>query len=213
MKTTLTISLVCLYTFFTQAQQLQVDGGPILLPRLTAAERDQITALDGMLIYNTDVGKTQVYSPLHTSFGTTPINPGTCLDSVFQPFTPTSDLVLLSVEFHDFTAGRTGSVKIFTGDPCANTTVVAATTSITSEVGWNKYTFTSPVPLQSGTTYFFGSDAGDVCSDYSNLGDDADDPLFGRIAETTQLDCQPIINLNFAIRVNGYGASYWQDLH
>ncbi len=190
------------------------DGGPILLPRLTTSERNAVDASEGMIIYNTDDLKAQIFSPLFTSYGTTPTGTGGCLESTFQPFTPTQNLVILSVEFHDFDAGNIGSVKIFTGDPCeTESIVITSTNSITSVEGWNKYSFPSPIQLQAGITYYFGSDSGEVCSDFSNLNDEPDDPLFGKIVDTLTLNCLPLVDKNFAITVNYYSTLEWQNLH
>lgn len=41
------------------AQNLIVDGAPVLLPRLSSVERDMVSGVEGMLIFNTDVKKFQ----------------------------------------------------------------------------------------------------------------------------------------------------------
>ena len=41
--------------------ELQSTVGALLLPRMTTTQRDALTAVDGMLIYNTTTGVTESY--------------------------------------------------------------------------------------------------------------------------------------------------------
>jgi hypothetical protein len=149
-----------------------------LPPRMTQTQRDAISSPPiGGIIFNTTTNKLQVYinSSTSTVFGNnTYVVSATCLKSTPMWFTPTVSGAVSQVQFYIPYPGETASVAIKT-DFCTTPVLLGTSNTITETTGWNTWTFSTPVPVTAGTTYFFTSDNASACLgvSWSNTGDDA----------------------------------------
>ena len=172
------ITVIMLAFFLTSAssQNLVVDGAPVLLPRLTSAERDQVVGLEGMLIFNSDEGKFQGFVG-GGDIESAPHSAGMqlSLGQYYLVWTPTVSGELTSIELYSESGGNLGDLIISTSTPCTEPNSLATSSMVNSMTGWNVYTFAPNPTLNAGNTYYIFVNTGTVTanlsqSDISGLG-------------------------------------------
>ncbi len=136
----------------------------LLLNRLTTAQRDNLTAEEGMIIFNSETGTFQGCNSVgltsdqsNTNANSTAAINGTSspINSAFgQSFTLSTTADLLQVEFFISAVTTSGSfnVRIYQGAGFSGTVLANEAITITN-TGVLNVAFTSPPTLTGGTTY------------------------------------------------------------
>ncbi|NGZ90216.1 DUF4082 domain-containing protein [Psychroflexus maritimus] len=155
----------------------------LLPPRMTTNERDLIdTPVPGLLVYNTTTKKLQLFTTVEEQqedvviANTTINNGGTCMTSGNLWFTPNISGTLNEVKLNTSGTGETASLVIMDVSSCDNTsTVLGNSNSVNMVAGWNTWTFSTPVEVVAGTTYFISSNDATGCLGvkWSDSGDDS----------------------------------------
>ena len=158
-----------LYTGGIIAQNLVVDGAPVLLPRLTSAERDALMGIEGMIIFNSDAKKFQGFVGGAQLLESAPAQPGmmVSLDLNYISFVAQESGILSSVEIYTENAGSEGSLLLSSVDLCMEPGSSSISSTITSISGWNSYTFPDQPVVNSGTTYYLFTNSGVVTANAS----------------------------------------------
>ena len=142
------------------------------LPLMTTAQRDAIASPSlGLMVYNTEINKFQGFSQeevletLETVIGSTDFSGNNSISLTSTPviFTPSSSGAISEIDIYlKNTSPVSGTLKIRTGVACGDTPALVATSNsvTTSGAGWYNFTFSTPVDVTSGTTYYIGSDTG-----------------------------------------------------
>ncbi|WP_422359152.1 hypothetical protein [Reichenbachiella sp.] len=149
------------------ALEVSSTTGAVLMPRMTTAQRDQLAAAEGMLIYNTDQSKFQGYGMASTS-STALMENSVINDYKFyvgrdylytgQTFEFDNDVSIESVTFYPFSVIEAGdlTVQIVELDgSCDGSVVLGSGTVSVSEPGETTVTFSSPVSCPTGKAYAF----------------------------------------------------------
>ncbi|MES2765465.1 MAG: hypothetical protein V4642_06345 [Bacteroidota bacterium] len=136
--------------------EINTTTGSLLMPRLTTAQRDALTPVAGMTIYNATTNKFQGYvatleTPDQTSIATTHSGP---LGTYGQSFTPgtTGNLtkIGLNITYAPTTSNFTFKLKSGTGTGATTIYTQAITISTTGE---QTFPITGAINLTSGTLY------------------------------------------------------------
>lgn len=156
--------------------ELSGTNGAFLLPRLSTAQRDALTAQAGMMIYNTDNNEVEeAQSNLSNSnFGGLDVAGSSgCLESQLARFTPSVSGNITQITINSTDVGLTGSLKIYDapGGSCGAANILGTSNTVTLVSGNNTFTFASPVAVTSGTTYYIGCGNTLICAKY-RTGDD-----------------------------------------
>jgi len=204
MRLTLFFILLLIGTY-GRGQNMVIDGAPVLLPRLTTAERDMVNGQDGMIIFNTSDSKFQGYAGGGSAIQSIPPETGMQYDlsNYAIEFTPQASGLLQSIELYYEGAGATGSLEIRSTDPCIEPTVLRISNSVSTSPGWNTYNFAPAITVNSGNQYYILTSSGTVTGSPSQV----DSPLFQAML-TNNCTVQPT---EIAIKVNLQGA--WVNLH
>ena len=192
---------------FLIAQNLVVDGAPVLLPRLTAAERDLVTGVEGMLIFNTDAGKFQGFVG-GQDIESVPPAAGMefNLNQSYIVFTPSQSAELNAIELYSESGGNLGSLVLSQEDPCTEPNVLATSNAVNAGTGWNTYTFASNPPISAGTTYYIFTNTGTVLANNSQ----ANQPELSSGTSSGGMNCM-LQATELAVKIHLTGK--WTDLH
>jgi hypothetical protein len=214
------------------ALDISSTTGALLLPRMTTAQRDQLSPTGGMVIYNTSVKKFQGYvedfdySPVAESEVSTAThdiyNDGVDNTSIAQTFTPflSGDIKSIEIKVDDFDPGIELKVELYLGNSPGSGSLINVQDLTVNSTGWIGVTFPSGFNLSSGSVYHFILRPASVSSDVvsvlrSNVsppGEHAGGNLFFYNSGTGDFDALPVDDLDFKVTafVNGQG---WVDLH
>ncbi|MBK8506647.1 MAG: hypothetical protein IPL46_33320 [Saprospiraceae bacterium] len=164
MKTMTLFAILILVPLITFGQNLVVDGAPVLLPRLTTAQRDLIAGPSGMVIFNSTEKKFQGFVGGGDPIESTPPTVGVSfnMNTNLIVLAPNQSGILGGIELYTESAGVTGSLHIISMEPCEEFSVLSSSNSVTTSVGWNTYTFTPPLSMNNGSTYYIGTKTGTV---------------------------------------------------
>jgi hypothetical protein len=142
------------------ALEISSTNQGLLLPRMTTAQRSSITTPEaGLLIYNTTTNKAQVYSSATTSwldYSTSnnialAVNSTTSISQTFSA--PTSEsLEQIRLNVYTFPSAGSVTATIYDGSGTTGTNLGSTSTSI-STTGSVNFTFATPIPVTSGSTY------------------------------------------------------------
>ena len=148
------------------ALEIKSTSQGLLLPRLTTAQRNAISApLAGLLIYNSSAGKAQVYTEQQGSPATL-ANPGSSaagLGSSYDyniclSFTPTSNWSVSSVSIGVQAVASAGNMtlSLYSGVPGSSSTLLGSQTAATSTLsgGAIVFNFSTPVTVPQGSCYW-----------------------------------------------------------
>ena len=185
------------------AQNLVVEGSPVLLPHLTESERDLLDPAEGMIIYNTDCRSLEGYGMglIESAVDISDANVSEELMKIDLPF----DISLESIALHVNSIVGGSSLKILDGTPCASPTLIDSSSTAGSG-GWVTFTFDPPVFLNKETTYYVQTHRGNIVAAYGDL-DSRFDNLF---YDSGTPECDPLDGTNYAFRISYTG---WQKLH
>lgn len=214
------------------ALDINSTTGALLLPRMTTAQRDQLSATGGMVIYNTTLKKFQGYvedfnySPVAESEVSTATydiyNDGVDKGSIAQSFTPFLSGDLKSIEFKidAFDSGADLKMELFTGGTPGSGSLLDVENITVNADGWFAVSFPGGINLSSSAVYHFILSPANVSPDVvsvlrSNVsppGEHAGGNLFVYNSGTGDFDPLPSDDVDFKVTsfVNGQG---WVDLH
>ena len=147
------------------ALDVKSTNGAFMPPRMSTSQRNAITPTEGMMIYNTDLGKFQGVVP---STGTPVVDQncnaamqgGTVLNSSFtisgQSFTAgmTGTLTQIDVEIHSTATPGDFTLEIREGEGIAGTLLSSQTVSISGS-GNSSFTISNPPNVTSGQIYSY----------------------------------------------------------
>ncbi|MFT4740814.1 MAG: hypothetical protein ACI9XJ_002613 [Marivirga sp.] len=182
------------------ALEINSTTGAFLLPRMTTAERDAITAEIGMMIYNITEYKGQLYSvALETIDQQQTINFGEVTEGG-QSFIAgtTGNWTKLRVVN---SGAQTGTLNIYAGEGMGGSLIHSQSISVIGGFAETEIVLTSPVPIVSGQIYTFETD---ITISYTN--DAAAYPNGTSYYQTGAITG----DLVFKIIIRG---SVWVDLH
>lgn len=198
--------------------EINTTDGAFLLPRLTTAQRDLLTPVVGMMIYNTDSSKFQGYTMTSGSGGSTTmqsdfssISGSTCISDGPLAFTPSVSGNLTQIQFY-VADPDTAALKV-TLDYCGAQTFLGYSDTIIVDSGYHTWTFVTPIPVSAGTTYYVSSDNSRNClgvywaSGVDNAQIGSVDNLF--ICTDQTLDPACVITITGTATLVGN----WVDLH
>lgn len=173
------------------ALEVKSTSQGFLPPRMTTNDRNLInTPVPGLMIYNTTTNNLQLYTAIEEQqedvliANTTISNGATCMTSGNLWFTPNTSGTLTEVKLNAFGAGETASLVLIDASSCDNNgTELGASNSVTMVDGWNTWTFSTPVDVVAGTTYYISSNDATKClgvmwslsEDDSRMGNVRDD--------------------------------------
>lgn len=137
--------------------------GALLLPRMTTSQRNALTPIEGMMIYNTDLGKFQGVAPVggietldQSVTGT--VSSGSSVSSAFteggQSFTAGITGLLSKVEFNIYQVTTPGTfvLKIYSGAGISGTLLDSKNVTITTATDY-LVTLDNPPLITNGQTY------------------------------------------------------------
>ena len=214
------------------ALEISSTNGSLLLPRMTTAQRDQLTPTGGMMIYNTTLRKFQGYvedfnyAPVAESEVSTAshdiYNDGVDITSVAQTFTPflSGDLKSIAFKVDDFDAGMVLKIELFTGNTPGSGSLLASDDVTINATGWIKVEFPAGINLSSASAYNFILRATTVSSDVTSVlrsnvsppGEHTGGTMWLYDSSSGDFNALPDDDLDFQVSsfVNGQG---WVDLH
>lgn len=142
------------------ALEISSTSKGLLLPRMTSTQRGGITTPEpGLIIFNTTLGKAQVYTDATTSWLDYSTSNNIALavnstSSIAQTFTAPTSESLERIQLNVYTFPSSGSVTatIYDGSGTSGTNLGSTSTSI-STTGSVNFTFATPIPVASGSTY------------------------------------------------------------
>jgi len=163
-----TIIILVLYIVSASGQNLVVDGAPVLLPRLTSAERDLVSGVEGMLIFNSDTKKFEGFIG-GGNIESVPPEAGMerNLGQYYIVLTPSSSGQLTSIELYSETGGQLGDLVVSSITPCSEPSVVGISNAVNTVAGWNTYNFAASPTLTVGNTYYISTNSGSVLANLS----------------------------------------------
>lgn len=96
-----------------------------------------------------------------------------CLESGLEVFAPSISGTITQIRINSTDVGLTGSLKIYDapGGSCGLALVLGTSNVITLVSGINTFTFSTPVSIASGTSYYIGCGSTLICARYRG-GDD-----------------------------------------
>jgi hypothetical protein len=124
-------------------------------------------------------------------------------------FTPTTTAFLTSIELYDPNGGNTGSVSILNDTPCNGGASLGTTNSVTTALGWNTYSFASPLTVTAGNTYYFVTGSGTVVGN----GSSDDNAAFGTLTYDSGLNTCNAATNEYDTKVNTYIAPQQSTLN
>lgn len=196
-----------LLSAFSLAQNLIVDGAPVLLPRLSSVERDLVSGVEGMLIFNTDVKKFQGFVGGEDIESVPPASGMEFnLSQRYIIFTPSYSAELNAIELYTESGGNSGSILISQVEPCGEPNILATSNIVNAGPGWNTYTFAVNPSISAGTTYYIFTDSGNVLANLSQ----SDQTGLSSGVFSGGSNCTPQAN-EFSVRIILTGT--WTDLH
>ena len=187
------------------AQNLVVDGSPILFPRMSQADRDAITPQEGMVIFNTDCRALEGFALGTFTSDTLAGQFASDLGEEFLSITPPLDIQLESISLYLTVVCGGSTIEVIDDTPCGSPSIIG-TSSSGGSPGWFTYTFNPSISLDEGSTYYVREGSGCV---NALLGDV--DPRFDNLLyDSSGPDCEAADGSNYAFRVNYKG---WLKLH
>jgi len=166
-----------------------------LPPRMTTAQRDAIVNPSlGSVIFNTTTSSINIFKEVPSSsstslFGNTDFgSSSTCLSSDGMWFTPNASGTITKIEFYSLASGETASISI-KSNSCSSPTLLGRSNDITMSIGWNTWTFATPVPVVANTTYFITSDNASACLGVAWAN--GNDPSIGKIRRMPSCALEP----------------------
>lgn len=214
------------------AFEIQSVSGAFMLPRMSTAQRNQLSASPGMMIYNTEVDKFQGYGNEFssasgaqsevTSGDYSLTNTGTEMTAIAQSFKPLSsgELQQIEIKVSNFDTGIILSLSLYKGSIPGNG-VFLTSTQVTVEHGeWNVVNFPSGFELLSSLTYYFILSAAEVSSDQASVwtsqGSSGGEHMGGSIfyfnTVSAEFEAEPLddVDFNVILRIN---SPDWKNLH
>lgn len=165
------------------ALEIKSTSQGFLPPRMTTNDRNLInTPVPGLMIYNTTTNNLQLYTSVEEQqediliANTTISNGATCMTNGNLWFTPNISGTLTEVKLNASGAGETASLVLMDASSCDNTrTELGTSNSVTMVNGWNTWTFSTPVDVAAGTTYYISSNDATNCLgvSWSSSGDES----------------------------------------
>ncbi len=153
------------------ALDISSTTGALLMPRMTTAQRDELTPVEGMAIYNTDLGKFQGYAKSASSSSSALLENTVINDYKFpvgrdylytgQTFQFDEDIAVESVTVYASTITEAGEFRIEIVDigasslSCDGISTLGSGTVNVTEPGEVKVTFASPILCPTGKQYAF----------------------------------------------------------
>ncbi|MDD5570760.1 MAG: hypothetical protein PHD97_06330 [Bacteroidales bacterium] len=149
------------------ALEINSTKGALLLPRMTAAQRDSLTPVNGMIIYNTTTNKIQGRALGNVAYGNTSVNTGygntLGEDNGHHIFNPPNNATITSIKIWVSASQTAKAVTLSVYDDvntaCGGSpTNLGTSNSVTVVPGtWNIFTFSTPVPVTVGNKYHIWS--------------------------------------------------------
>jgi hypothetical protein len=214
------------------ALEISSTTGAILLSRMTTAQRDLLTAQEGMLIFNTDNNKYQGYaitgggsSILHnddaaisssTSVGT---DGGGTPNYVGQSFIPASDGVLQNIRVNvNRTSSDVVTLSVYSGSGYGGALLGESNTILNSAGAFTIDLSSLSINLQTGQTYSFRlySSAGfTTCPIIFHMVNDGMGTDNATYSDGTYLDYlgNPVANSDLWFEIVIGASSSWFNLH
>jgi hypothetical protein len=159
------------------ALEISSTTGAFLPPRMTTAQRDALEAESGMQIFNVTDSVMQV-AVVSNSSSTTVYGEGVsdglwgggqCVNNSewVQLFVPSVSGTITEIELWNYDVA-TAALSVFDGRPlpdCSDSPSVLGTSNTITTVtnAWNTWTFSTPVPVTAGTTYYISSASSSGC--------------------------------------------------
>lgn len=145
------------------ALDINVNDGALLLPRLTTAQRNSLSPVEGMTIFNKDEHKFQGYREddvIDQENGNATNCGGFVGPGFGQSFTPTisGDLTAIRFEICYGIINNVATLTMYLGDSISNNPISTQTFNVYS--GPYKYNLPTPVTLVAGQIYTIRVDGG-----------------------------------------------------
>lgn len=214
------------------ALEISSTTGSLLLPRMTTAQRDQLTPTGGMMIYNTTLKKFQGYvedfnyAPVAESEVSTAThdiyNDGVDNTAVAQTFTPflSGDIKSIEIKVDAFEPGMILKMELNSGDTPGTGTLLNIQDVTVNSTGWYVVNFPSGISLSSGSVYHFIIRPTTVSSDVLSIlrsnvtppGEHDGGTIWLYDSSSGEFNALSDDDLDFKVTsfVNGQG---WVDLH
>lgn len=145
------------------ALDINTTTGAFLLPRLTTAQRDLLTPVEGMMIYNTDLAKFQGVTPLpgiavidqqSITQGTSGVVVTSSFNAAGESFTAGMNGYLEKVEINVHSVNTSGDFNLVIYSGVGYNGSILSTTSVNiSSAGYLEIPLTSPILVTSGQQY------------------------------------------------------------
>jgi hypothetical protein len=205
-------------TSTNQVQANVVTANILKLSTLSQTEIDNLSPEEGMVVYNTTTKKLQIYVAVVESevIANTSVSTGaTCMQSGNLWFTPDQSGTLTEIKLNAFGSGETASLVILDTSSCEGTGEVLGTSNTVNMVdGWNTWTFSTPVSVIAGNTYYVSSNDATNCLGvrWSNSGDNG---KMGNVRDDDFIceDQNTDIATEITIELPGITNSVWLDLN
>ena len=201
------------------SQNLNIEGTPVVLPRMTSIEMDQISPVPGMVVYNTDRHQFQGFVADNIfldsekfsvcQVGEAEINLSNYSIKIDFDLIPLPDSILIAVELVTTISYVQGSLALYDSDPCYSNTPIAVTSEGTYD-GHTRFTFITPVRLHPNQSYWLVTQSGTIVV--------LNDCVFGVAINTYSYIPPPSPGeycsvQNAAPRLRLIGVGEWVDLH
>ncbi len=158
------------------ALEIKSSNGGLLLPRLSTQQRDALNAPEGLMIYNSDIGKFQGYAAgAATNFATSEVgsdtytleDDGSNVNYLAQTFTASSTGQVQRIEFNvsNFTPGYKVRAELYQGNNPGSGSFLAGQDFVVSLSDWNKVIFPSNPSVTAGQVYYIVIKPGEVSGD------------------------------------------------
>jgi len=204
----------------TTAVALEINSttGALLLPRMTSAERDLLSPVTGMMIYNTHLNKFQGYATgdhaiitqTDTSSNAIPRSIVSGLWIMYQSFTAPSNIDITSVILlTDLTANNNGQFSILNGDGQGGTSLYTESivySGCGSGICETTIILATPFSITSGQTYTLKFEA--TSGGFSTFTNGNNPYPGGQVYQSG--NSIPNEDMYFILKGSGFG---WIDLH
>lgn len=204
------------------ALDISSTNGALLLPRLTTVQRDALSPVAGMVIYNTDSAKFQGYAATTfiSTYGQASIGSlafmGSAGDGTSITFTAPVNGRIKAVKVTVATQGQPGSIDIYdnhlvtTGPSgCTGTApnLLATTNYLVTVAGVNTYTLLSPLAVTANQKVYMNATEP---SYIVGLANGTDDPATGQYRFTNCSPATSDVSAQIIFETDGFA---WVNLH
>ncbi len=200
------------------SQILDVEGKPVLLPRMNALEIGQINPIPGMVIYNTDDRKFQGFVEENIFVDHNVCNESSTNEVNLSNFSIKIDFasilpdsILMAVDLFTLSSSYMGILALYDTDPCYPSEPIAQTSQVnTLYYDYTRFRFNSPVKLIPNQSYWLVAHSGNIQVQYSCV------PAIGinTYSYVPPPSAGPYCSLqNTTVRIRLVGLGEWVDLH